>query len=83
MACDARQVLVDGIGFRGLTTPAIKAVQIQLAAEALLALSPTTDVSIGAVLQRACANGFSKMTRKQLRTAIAQLVCDSKDALTS
>ena len=81
MACNASQVLADGKGFFGLQTPSLKAVQLQLTADALLAYSPGTDVTFGAIMGRAAANNFTGLTRTQLRMAIMQLACDIKDAL--
>jgi len=81
MACNASQVLADGIGFFGLTTPSLKAVQLQLAAEALLAFSPAADVSFDAVMARAKDNGFCCLSRSQLRSVTLQILCDIKEGL--
>lgn len=81
MACDANQVLVDGVGFNGLTTPHLKAVQLQLLAASLLALDPAADVSFSAIMARAHASGFDSMSRSQLRGVILQLLCDTKELL--
>lgn len=81
MACDARQVLVDGIDFSRLDTASIKAVQLQLVAESLLAISPETDVSFESIMQRACASGIARLTKQQLRSSILELVCEVKETL--
>ena len=81
MACNASQVLADGIAFYGLSTPQLKGVQLQIAAEALLQLSPATDVSAAGLLDRAEASGFCCLTRKELRNVTAQLLCDIRESI--
>jgi hypothetical protein len=81
MACNARQVLADGIGFSGLPTPALKAAQLQLATDMLLALDPTSDVTVSALLAKAKANGLCCLTRRQLRQFSAQILCEIRESL--
>jgi len=80
MACDARQVLVAACDLCGLNTAQLKAVQIELAREAVLQLSPGTDTSLSAILARAKANGICCLTRNQLRAVTLQLACLIKEA---
>lgn len=81
MACNASQVLASGIEFDGLSIPQIKAVQLQLAASVLLAISPGANVSSAAVLARAEGNRFTHLIRNQLRTVTLELLCGIKEAV--
>lgn len=67
------EILEDGCQFCGLDAGKLKSVQLQLAANTLLKLSPTADVTLAAVLRRATASGICCLTRDQLRGVILQL----------
>lgn len=69
----ATEILEDGCQFCGLDAGKLKAVQLQLAANTLLKLSPSADVTLAAVLRRSVTSGICCLTRDQLRGVILQL----------
>lgn len=69
----ASQVLADGCRFCGADTGTLKAIQLQLAANILLAASPGADVSLEAILDRARDTGICCLTRDQLKSVILRL----------
>jgi len=81
MNCNASQVLAAGENFCCLSIPQLKAAQLQLAANALLHVSPTTDVSFDAVLTRARTSGILNLTRQQLRIFNLQALRTIKENL--
>lgn len=81
MPTTASQVLADGSRFSHLSTFDIKAVQLQLAADSLLLFSPGTNITVGAIMDRAEANGLCCQTRQQLRKITLQLLSEIKEAI--
>lgn len=79
MACNAAQLLADGIAFQDLAGLELKAVQLQLAAEWLLLLDPAADITADGILTRAKDNGICCLDRNQLRASMLENLCNWMD----